>query len=286
MLTLVGLGLEPRDISLKGMERIRKADAVYLEKYTSIVMDEKEIEDVIERKLMHAYREDIEESGEGDPLIIKEAKDKDIVLIVVGTPLFATTHTELMIRAQELGIEVNILHNASINSVTGCCGFNSYGFGRTVSIPFFIDGWKPYDFIKNILNNFDNGLHTLCLLDIKINEPTIDTLLGKENKRYTRFMTIPEAISQIEEASEHWKNKQLLDLKIVGVERLGLESECFTYGTIEELKNRRYGPPLHSIIIPSAHGNAMEKECVERFFKSYKPKNKATEQADRPSCTK
>lgn len=273
MLTLIGLGLEPKDISLKGMERIEEADAVYLEKYTSIVMDEKEIESVVGRSLLSAYREDIEGSDGRDPLIIENAKSKKIVLIVVGTPLFATTHTELVIRAQELGIEVNVYHNASIQSAMGCCGFNSYGFGRTVSIPFFIDEWKPYDFIKNILNNFDNGLHTLCLLDIKINEPTIATLMGKEDKRYTRFMTIPEALSQILEAAAHFKNTQLNSVKVVGIERLGLSSERFTYGTLEELKDKEYGSPLHSIIIPSEHGNTMEKECVERFFRSYKSNN-------------
>lgn len=272
MLTLVGLGLEPRDISLKSMERIEEADSVYLEKYTSIVMNEKEIERVIGRTVMHAYREDVEGADGGDPLIIKEAMSKDVVLIIVGTPLFATTHTELLIRAQELKIEISVLHNASIHSAMGCCGFNSYGFGRTVSIPFFIDGWRPYEFIRNVLSNFNSGLHTLCLLDIKINEPTIETLLGKENKRYTRFMTIPEAISQIEEAAGHWKITELSNIKIVGIERLGLESECFTYGTLQEMKNKEYGDPLHSIIIPSVHGNAMEKECIERFFRAYKHK--------------
>ncbi|KAI5189703.1 diphthine methyl ester synthase [Nematocida minor] len=268
MLTLIGLGLEPTDISVKGLKMAKEADSVYLERYTSIVLDETEIESVLERSVKSAFREDIEGSDGGDPLIIKEALSKNVVLLVVGTPLFATTHTELLVRAQELKIKVNVLHNSSIQSAMGCCGFNSYGFGRTVSIPFFADNWRPYDFLKNILSNFDSGLHTLCLLDIKINEPTLDTLMGKEDKRYTRFMTIPEAIAQIEEASEHWGNRQLLDSKAVGIERLGLQSECFTYGTLAELKSAEHGPPLHSIIIPSAHGNAMEKECVERYFKS------------------
>ncbi|OAG32773.1 diphthine synthase [Nematocida sp. ERTm5] len=268
MLTLLGLGLEPTDISLKGLELAKKADAVYLEKYTSIVLDETEIERVIGREIKHAYREDIEGSDGGDPLIIKEALDKDIVLLVVGTPLFATTHTELLIRAQELKIGINVLHNASIQSAMGCCGFNSYGFGKTVSIPFFIDNWRPYDFIKNIMTNFNNGLHTLCLLDIKINEPTIATLMGQENVRYNRFMTINEAISQIEEAADKFGNTELNNIKIVGIERLGQKTERFVYGTLSELKDKEYGPPLHSIIIPSAHGNAMEKECVERFFAS------------------
>ncbi|KAI5161564.1 diphthine methyl ester synthase [Nematocida ausubeli] len=268
MLTLLGLGLEPTDISLKGLAIAKKADSVYLEKYTSIVLDETEIESILGREIKYAYREDIEGSDGGDPLIITEAMEKEVVLLVVGTPLFATTHTELLIRAQELKIGIQVLHNSSIQSAMGCCGFNSYGFGRTVSIPFFIDNWRPYDFLKNIMVNFENGLHTLCLLDIKINEPTIATLLGQENVRYNRFMTIPEAIAQIEEAAMKTGVPELNSIKIVGIERLGQSTERFTYGTLSELKEKEFGSPLHSIIIPSAHGNAMERECVERFFKS------------------
>ncbi|KAH9386511.1 diphthine methyl ester synthase [Nematocida major] len=268
MLSLVGLGLEPGDISLKGARLAREADVVYLEKYTSIVLDETEIEAVLGREVKHAYREEIEGAGGSEPFIIEEASSKNVVLLVVGTPLFATTHTELLIRAQELGIPVRVLHNASIQSAFGCCGFNSYGFGRTVSIPFFIENWRPYDFVRKIMENFSSGLHTLCLLDIKINEPTLETLLGKEDRRYTRFMTIPEAVSQIQEAAQHCGVTQLAGAKAVAIERLGLPSEEFTYGTLEDLQKREYGPPLHSIIIPSAHGNEMERECVERFFQA------------------
>ncbi|OAG29680.1 diphthine synthase [Nematocida displodere] len=269
VLSLIGVGLEPEDITLKGLRLARECETVYLEKYTSIVMDDQEIERVVGKKIELAYREDIEGVGDAEARIITEAKQKHVGLLVVGTPLFATTHTELMIRAQELGIEVNIVHNASIQSVVGCCGFNSYSFGRTVSIPFFLEGWRPYDFFRNIMSNFDSGLHTLCLLDIKINEPTIDTLLGRENKRYNRFMTINEAISQLNEAAAHHHSDMLATQKIVAVERLGLPTERFAYGTAEELGGAAYGPPLHSIIVPSGKGNAMERECLERFFQSY-----------------
>ena len=42
MLYLIGLGLaDERDISVKGLEIIKKADRVYLEAYTSILLVEK-----------------------------------------------------------------------------------------------------------------------------------------------------------------------------------------------------------------------------------------------------
>lgn len=43
MLYLVGLGLaDERDITLKGLEIVKKADRVYLEAYTSILLVDKE----------------------------------------------------------------------------------------------------------------------------------------------------------------------------------------------------------------------------------------------------
>ena len=43
MLYIVGLGLaDEKDISVKGLEIVRKADRVYLEAYTAILLVEKE----------------------------------------------------------------------------------------------------------------------------------------------------------------------------------------------------------------------------------------------------
>lgn len=43
MLYIIGLGLaDERDISVKGLEIVRKADRVYLEAYTAILLVEKE----------------------------------------------------------------------------------------------------------------------------------------------------------------------------------------------------------------------------------------------------
>ncbi|KAI5188566.1 diphthine methyl ester synthase [Nematocida sp. AWRm77] len=268
MLSIIGLGLEPEDITLKGLKAVQSADKVYLEKYTSIMADETAIEKVIGRSLDSMFREDIEGNEKEEARVIEEAKTKHIALLVVGTPLFATTHTEVIVRAQELGVPVRVVHNASIQSVVGCCGLNSYGFGRTVSIPFFSDVWKPKDFLLNITDNMKSRLHTLCLLDIKINEPTIDTLLGKENKRYTRFMTISEAVSQIEEAAEEFK-VDLKAVEFIGIERFGQPTEKFTYGTLEDLRSSAYGAPLHSLIVLAPEGNKMEREYVRRFFKQY-----------------
>lgn len=48
MLYMIGLGLgSSKDITLKGLELVKKADMVYLEQYTSLLCDEKDIKDLV-----------------------------------------------------------------------------------------------------------------------------------------------------------------------------------------------------------------------------------------------
>lgn len=48
MLYMIGLGLgSSKDITLKGLELMKQADMVYLEQYTSLLCDEKDIKDLV-----------------------------------------------------------------------------------------------------------------------------------------------------------------------------------------------------------------------------------------------
>ena len=42
----------------------------------------------------------------------------------------ATTHTDLQLRAQAMGIQTKVIHNASIMNAVGCCGLQLYRFGE------------------------------------------------------------------------------------------------------------------------------------------------------------
>jgi diphthine synthase len=59
----------------------------------------------------------------------------------------------------------------------GVCGLQLYNFGQTVSIPFWTDSWKPDSWLVRIKENFDLGLHTLVLLDIRVKEQSELNLL-------------------------------------------------------------------------------------------------------------
>ena len=43
-----------------------------------------------------------------------------------------------------------------------------YQYGYTVSIPLFEGEWRPTSFYDRIKYNSEGGMHTLCLLDIKV----------------------------------------------------------------------------------------------------------------------
>jgi diphthine synthase len=91
-----------------------------------------------------------------------------VAFLVVGDPFSATTHMDLLVRARERGIRVQSIHNASIMNAVGCCGLQLYRFGQTVTIPFFTETWRPDSFYDKIAENKRLGLHTMCLLDIKV----------------------------------------------------------------------------------------------------------------------
>lgn len=76
----------------------------------------------------------------------------------------ATTHTDLVVRAKKLGVDVKVVHNASVMNAVGVCGLQLYRYGETVSIPFFTETWRPSSFYEKIQRNRVLGLHTLCLL--------------------------------------------------------------------------------------------------------------------------
>lgn len=73
-----------------------------------------------------------------------------------------------------------------------------YRFGETVSIPYWTKNWQPSSFYEKIISNRQRDLHTLCLLDIKVKEPTIESIT-KRNKEYmpSQFMSVSEAASQL-----------------------------------------------------------------------------------------
>uniref|UniRef100_A0A8C9F6V5 diphthine methyl ester synthase n=1 Tax=Pavo cristatus TaxID=9049 RepID=A0A8C9F6V5_PAVCR len=121
MLYLVGLGLgDAKDITVKGLEAVRRCRRVYLEAYTSVLTVGKEaLEEFYGKELILADRETVEQEADS---ILKDAEVCDVAFLVVGDPFGATTHSDLVLRAVKLGIPYQVIHNASIMNAVGCCG--------------------------------------------------------------------------------------------------------------------------------------------------------------------
>jgi diphthine synthase len=246
MLTFVGLGLfDKTDISIKGRECIERADAVFLECYTSRLMgtSTEELENYYKKAVHPLMREDVEQHPDN---ILTLARDKNVVFLCAGDPMVSTTHSDLRIRAAERGIHTAIVHAASISSaVCGLSGLQNYRFGKSCSLPFPQKNWFPTTPLDVISQNLSQRLHTLVYLDI-------------QNERY---MTVPEAVSLIGEIAQI---KQTEIPLYVGIARAGSDNPVVLAGSAERMKAADFGPPLHILIIP-AELHDMEREYLERF---------------------
>lgn len=271
MFFLVGLGLgDAKDVTVKGLEIIQKCTRVYLEAYTSVLTVGKEaLEEFYGRELIVADRDCVEQDAD---TILADALNNDVAMLVVGDPFGATTHTDLVLRAQQKGIPYQVVHNASIMNAIGCCGLQLYSFGETVSIPYWTESWQPDSFYDKIAGNRARGLHTLCLLDIKVKEPTLESMT-KKKKEYMppRFMSVSEASQQLLQILERKRSETdsppayLENTLCVGLARVGSLEQKVCATSLSEMSQTDLGPPLHSLII-AGQLQPLEIEYLEQFL--------------------
>ncbi|KAI7835729.1 hypothetical protein COHA_010383 [Chlorella ohadii] len=263
---IIGLGLaDERDITVKGLEAVKRSQRVYLEAYTSLLLVPKEkLEEFYGKEVIVADREMVEMEADS---ILEGAEEGDVSFLVVGDPFGATTHTDLELRARGWGIPVKVIHNASIMNAVGACGLQLYRFGEAVSIVFFTDSWRPDSFYDRIAANRRAGLHTLCLLDIKVKEPSLESLArGKKVYEPPRFMSVGTALSQLLEVEEvRGGGAYGPDTLCVGVARIGSDSQRIVAGSMQQLLDVDFGPPLHSLVI-AGDTHPIELEYLEQFM--------------------
>jgi diphthine synthase len=255
----LGLG-DAKDITVRGLEIVRQCDLVFLESYTSIFwllgkgnngqrdtnneegndfdnddneqhvqhqnnhptinpvdQVQEQLQEFYGRSIQLADRDFVESHAEE---IYQPALNKNVALLVIGDPVAATTHVDLVLRAKEMGVRVELIHNASIMTACGTCGLQLYHFGQTVSLPFWDTAQRTSmestlssssssptpitSWYSKILYNRRGGLHTLCLLDIQMKEPDYPLLAQTGKLRYLRprFMTVSTAARQLIQAEQ------------------------------------------------------------------------------------
>ncbi|KAH7031631.1 Diphthine synthase [Microdochium trichocladiopsis] len=268
MLYLVGLGLsDETDITVKGLEIVKKASRVYLEAYTSILLvDQSVLESYYGRSIVVADRQMVESNSEE---ILRDAQTEDVAFLVVGDPFGATTHTDLVLRARELQIPVQTVPNASIMSGIGATGLQLYNFGQTVSMVFFTDSWRPASFYDRIKENRAIGLHTLVLLDIKVKEQSLENMArGRMIFEPPRYMTVSQCAQQMLEIEEEKKEGVYgPDSLAIGAARVGGKDEKFVAGTLAQLcdSDELLGAPLHSMVLLGRRAHELERDYAREF---------------------
>jgi diphthine synthase len=165
-LALVGLGIaDEKGISLSGLEKLKECSRVFAESYTNILPEGtlERLEALIGRPITLLSREQVE----GENEILGAASSSSVALVVPGDPMIATTHISLVLAAKKKGIQTEIIHASSILSAAmGESGLQAYKFGKTVTLAYWRENYKPMTAYDVIAENLSRGLHTLLLLDI------------------------------------------------------------------------------------------------------------------------
>jgi len=271
VLYVIGLGLgDEKDITIRGLECIKTCQRCYLEFYTSILgIDNARLEAFYGVPVLLADRTMVESEAEQ---IYRDALEGNIGFLVVGDPLCATTHTDLILRARALNVTVEVIHNTSVMGAAASCGLQLYQYGYTVSIPLFEGTWRPGSFYDRIKYNKLGGMHTLCLLDIKVKEPDYDAMIsggggGGSKLKFLppRFMSVNVAIDQLLEV-EATRGEGIVteDSLAVGMARLGQATQRIVFGTLKELQQVDFGSPLHCLAL-CGETHPLEMEMLEFF---------------------
>ncbi|GMH36282.1 hypothetical protein BSKO_04150 [Bryopsis sp. KO-2023] len=265
VLYIVGLGLyDEKDITVRGLEAVKSCERIFLEAYTSILCcDHAKLEGLYGKPVVVADREMVETEADK---ILDKADVENVAFLVVGDPFGATTHTDLQLRAKEKGIPVQVIHNASVMNAVGVCGLQLYRYGEAVSIVFFTETWKPDSFYERIAANRSRGLHTLCLLDIKVKEPSLESLArGKLVYEPPRYMSISTAAEQLLEIEQiRGEGAYSGDTLCVGMARLGADDQKVVVAPLKDLIDMDFGGPLHCLVIVG-ETHPIEDEILELY---------------------
>jgi diphthine synthase len=235
--------------SLETLEILRKADLIFIEKYTNFIMKEiPELMKEIEHKFEVLTRKELEE---GDQQLLERIRNKFSVLLIPGDPFIATTHSSLYLAAIQRGFSCKIIHNTSIiSAAASVSGLSSYRFGRTVTCPFPENASEfPYEIIQR---NKRIEAHTLVLLDIN--------LLTKD------FLSVTEAIDILLELEEKKQEKVFTsDSRIIGLAKIGYNTEKISFGLPKDVKAyswREIGPP-QALIVCADYLHFAEREALQ-----------------------
>lgn len=266
-------------MSVVGAQRAKMCQYRFLEGYTSL-LGEGGVEELTR---MVGEVEIIRRSAVENPNdILQKAKKTLVALLVIGDPLQATTHTDLILHAIENGINYEVIHAPSVTTiVSGGLGLQNYKFGRQVTLAFPVGDYLPTSPIEMACENFENGLHTLVLLDldptgsgeiapspmtplqaVEVIEKSVQKLLDDppeylieeliDKNNLSSLMRLNNILSRIKTPVSEWY--------AILCSNLGTEQEIIVHGPLSEIK-KMDGDGIHCLVIPS-NMHEMEKKAL------------------------
>lgn len=249
-LVFIGLGLHDAEgVTLRGREEARGCDVVFAEFYTSTLagLDEGGLRELAGKDVRILSRAEVEEGR----TVLEAAADRRVAFLVAGDPMAATTHVDLRLRAAAAGIPTRIVHGVSIlTAAAGAVGLQAYKFGRTTTVPYPTESFRPTSPAETVAQNRSAGLHSLVLLDLREDGG---------------FLGPRRALDGLLEAASAIHSDQIgSDTVVVVLSRVGSPDERAVAGPIRRLRDRDLGPPPHCLIIPGPL-HFLEREALERF---------------------
>ncbi|MCS7142275.1 MAG: diphthine synthase [Aigarchaeota archaeon] len=246
VLRLAGLGLgSPDYLTIRALESIRRSKRVYLDLYTGYVSDEL-LSYIISnaREVVRADRGLLEDDVKQ---VIDDARIGDVTVAIPGDPLFATTHIAMLVMAERMAIEYEVIHGVSIvSAASASSGLSPYRFGRIATLARSPARESAGHVCETIASNSSYGLHTLVLLD---------TAMGG--------MTAGEAARILINLGREQLDPQRL---VIVLARLGLSGEVRWVGTIGEIEDLKLPPPPHCLIFPAGL-HSTEREALSVLLK-------------------
>lgn len=112
------------------------------------------------------------------------------------------------------------------------------------------------------------------LLDIRVKEPTLESLMKKKREyQPPRFMSVSEASQQLLEILKKRRGDGTAETELaytenslfVGLARVGHETQTIKACSLKEMAESDLGAPLHSLILPAKKLHPLEIEYLQQF---------------------
>ncbi len=259
MLYLIGTGLLPNQLTFEALKAGQHCDELYLEYYTSRFSDstvnELEKKFNVKKKIAVLNRSEVENKISD---IVFRARKKNIGLLVIGNPLFATTHIEFLLQAKKQNVKIKVVPGISVPDLVSLSGLDAYKFGRIATVVFPQKNFAPESFFDFITANHQTGLHSLCLLDIQ--------------SETEKMMATPQAVEILEAIAKKRNADWFFKTPLIALCGLGNKNQKIAVENSGELKKKKFELFPQSLIVCGAL-NDKETEALQTLY-GYKVQSK------------